>query len=190
MVIKTIYNEKPNYLQLKVDDDETIFNEKLMLMKLITMIRQWWWNYSKWKVDGDETILTTTKLAFPPSTDPIPECKKEEPQTEADIWYCSNYLSERVFLLFGIFHINSCNYHSRTKTKRFKLGQMISPCFLVSCMKISCFVKHWSCNKLIDLRLLLVCLYLIWNFHFKGWATPLHRLDKLHEKTWEINQNS
>ena len=161
-----------------------------MLMKLLSMEGRWRWNYSKWKVDGDETILTTTKLASPPSTDPIPECKKEEPQTEADIWYCSNYLSGRVFFLFGIFHINSCNYTSRTKTKRFKLGQMISPCFLVSCMKISCFVKHWSCNKLIDLRLLLVCLYLIWNFHFKGWATPLHRLDKLHEKTWEINQNS
>ena len=167
-----------NYLQWKGDGGETTYNEKAMVMKLLAMKSWWWWNYTY----NHET-------GFSPSTDPIPECKKEEPQTEADIWYCSNYLSENVFLLFGIFHINSCNYHSRTKTKRFKLGQMISPWFLVSCMKISCFLKHWRCNKLIDLRLLLVCLYLIWNFHFKGWATPLHRLDKLHEKTWEINQN-
>ena len=140
-MIKTIYNEKPNYLQLKVDDDETIFNEKLMLMKLITMIRQWWWNYSKWKVDGDETILTTTKLAFPPSTDPIPECKKEEPQTEADIWYCSNYLSERVFSSFLAYFILTPAI-TTPEPKSFKLSQMISPCFVVSCMKIGCFVKH------------------------------------------------
>ena len=160
-----------------------------MLMKLLSMEGRWRWNYSKWKVDGDETILTTTKLASPPSADPIPECKKEEPQTEADIWYCSNYLSERVFLLFGIFHINSCNYHSRTKTKRFKLGHMISPCFFVF------LYLAWKLGVLLNMRvainwlIFVCCLFVCIWFEISiskvelhrctGWISCMRKLERL-----------
>ena len=160
-----------------------------MLIKLLSMKGRWRWNYSKWKVDGDETILTTTKLASPPSADPIPECKKEEPQTEADIWYCSNYLSERVFLLFGIFHINSCNYTSRTKTKRFKLGQMISPCFFVF------LYLAWKLGVLLNMRvainwlIFVCCLFVCIWFEISiskvelhrctGWISCMRKLERL-----------
>ena len=144
------------------------------------MKRQWWWNY----------LLPTNWLLPPPLTQFQSVRKKNRKQRP--IYDIAQTICLREFFFFLAYSTLTLatttpepKRSASNKAKWFLLVFL----YLVY-MKISCFVKHWSCNKLIDLRLLLVCLCLIWNFHFKGWATPLHRLDKLHQKTWEINQNS